>query len=484
MQLQLREWRPRSIVVGIVALGSMMLGAVPPSCGDRIPGRPTNSDCYIEELVTGAEVGAKVVPCTDGSDACDTDGLPNDVCVFKVALCPNQTDPNVPACTPHPPLTKITVKSMPKGTRLALPPDLSGTACGPVTDVIVPLKITKNGEKRPGKLKLIVTARSSGRLKKDRDKLVLVCDPPCQTCAGCVSPNFAGGPGELDLRMDDTGSDFDVGWRGTSHNLLFPRASLRLCLSGCDGGTNPLCDVTGSTGALNGNTFGPPLPLIAQGVPVCVVNPYQPGDLTAKFNVQTGEIADTAPLAVNLFSKVHLTSPSQVCPRCEGSGAPALGAQGICESGANQGQTCTIDSILTVAQAQGSPVYPLSERCVPDPRQLAGTLDTRFRLTTGTSTLQGPTPCPGQAQDDDCQGTSCDATCTAAACVSHTTDGQCIDAKGGISQVWPRSKDGRPRRAVWRPRSRRGCRWRRRSVMSARARGAASPCGAGCTRSP
>ncbi len=330
MELQRPEWRPSSIIAGIVALG-WMLGSVPLCAAGLIPGGGRlRSDCYSEFDVEGVDTTANVVQCAEGADACDTDGLPNDVCDFKVALCPNQTDPNVAACTPHPPLTRLKIKGgMGKKKPSALPPapaDLSGT-----------------------------------------DKLVLVCNPSeCEAC--CPTPNPAGGPDELRLSVNAAASDLDVGWSGTCHNFPFvSRVGLRLCLSGCDASTNPVCDATGPTGALNSYTFGPPLPLIAQGVSMCVVNVYQPGDLTAKINVQTGEIPDSNPLAVNLFSKVHLTSPSEVCPRCNGSGAPAFGAQGTCDGGPNLGQACIIDSILTSSGRRGARPTP-SQRAAHPPR--------------------------------------------------------------------------------------------------------------------
>src|SRR5262249_11288945 len=61
-------------------------------------------------------------------------------------------------------------------------------------------------------------------------------------------------------------------------------------------------------------------------------------------------------------------------------------------------------------------------------------------LTTGTAKeLVGPKPCPdasgGQTQDDGCQGGACTAQCTGSACASTDAQGNCIDAKGGISQL-------------------------------------------------
>jgi hypothetical protein len=51
----------------------------------------------------------------------------------------------------------------------------------------------------------------------------------------------------------------------------------------------------------------------------------------------------------------------------------------------------------------------------------------------------GPVPCPDsdgpQTQDDFCGAGSCTATCTGAACVATDPAGNCIDAKGGISQL-------------------------------------------------
>jgi hypothetical protein len=452
LKLQLRESRPGSIVAALLALG-LTLGPVAPSFAGLIPGSgkgAARNDCYNEFDVAGVDTTASTVQCAEGSPGCDQDGLPNDVCDFKVALCPNQTDPNVPGCTPAPPLTSLKIKSVGgpgKVKIITLPPapaDLSGTTCGTAVDILVPLKVLHNGKKKARRAILIVKAKSSGTPKADPDKLTLVCNPPAPI-VHCTTANPAGGPDELDLSSGETGSDLDNGWTGISHNFPTPpRSMVTLCLSGCDASTNPVCDATGATGTdLNSDTFGLPLPLIAQGVPVCVINAYQPGDLTAKINVQTGEIPESNPLAVNLFSKVHLTSASQVCPRCKGSGAPAFGGTGTCDGGPNLGQSCVVDSVLSVVGSQGNPLYGLSKTCVPSPGQLAGTLNIKLRLSTGTQTLTGPKPCtaqPGEptgvpVQDDNCAGTPCNATCTGSACNSHDAQGRCIDARGGISQL-------------------------------------------------
>ncbi len=437
LKLHSRQSRSGSIVAGAVTLG-LMFGPVSTSFAHIPGGGPAKSDCYSEFDVMGASGTSNSVSCADGDASCDGDGTANGVCVFKVALCPNQTD--VAGCTPAPPLKKISVR--PKSVTIPSPADLSGTTCGAAGDVMVPLK--KNG-KKPGKRVIHVKATSSGKPKTDNDTLKLICNPGggAQSCpASCK--NAAGGPDEIDLLTADSGTDLDNGWTGISHNFPTPpRSFLKMCLSKCDASTNPVCDACAPVGAgsLNGPTFGPPLPLIAQSVPVCVINRYN-GSPTGTMNVQTGDVPAATPLTVSLLSDVHLTLPTQVCPRCKGAGAPAFGGAGTCDGGPNASKACTIDSILNVVQAEGSPVYALSRDCPPDPGQLAGTLNINLKLTTDTSTLSGSKPCTAQpggpqgvaVQDDNCHGSPCNATCTGAACTTQV-NGQCIDSKGGISQL-------------------------------------------------
>jgi hypothetical protein len=90
---------------------------------------------------------------------------------------------------------------------------------------------------------------------------------------------------------------------------------------------------------------------------------------------------------------------------------------------------------VNLPAAQGDTSFPLSRDCSPASGQLVGTVPIELALTTGTSTLTGPMPCPGQAADDACGASGCGAVCTGSACVGHTADGQCIDEKGGLSQL-------------------------------------------------
>jgi hypothetical protein len=313
----------------------------------------------------------------------------------------------------------------------------------------VSVKLKKKG-KKDGKTKLLsITASAASKKDKDKDKVTLICCHDAAACQGGTSActlnaacsNSSGGPDQICLTTADKGTDLDNGWTGVSHNFpVDPRATLQLCLSGCDASSNPICDANGPVGAgsLNGATFGPPLPLIAQGVPVCVVNNYQTTPVTGKFNVQTGEVLAANPIQVNLFSDVHLTVNNAVCPRCAGSSARNYGDKGKCDSGQNQGADCTVESILTLTQAEGDKTYRVSSSCPPSSSQAAGRLDIRLPLTTGTSTLAGPKPCTGSGgvtvQDDSCGSSGCAATCTGSACATQE-NGQCVDAKGGISQL-------------------------------------------------
>jgi hypothetical protein len=242
------------------------------------------------------------------------------------------------------------------------------------------------------------------------------------------------------------GSDLDEGWTGTSHDFpVVSGTSLKYCLSGCDGRTTFDCQGNGPTGpqTLNGRSLGAPLPLLAANVPVCVVNRYQPGDLQGTFNLQTGDAGTPEnPNVVKLFSDIYLRTafPGEICPRCNvAEGAGTLGDIGTCSDTAkNAGATCRIDGEATIA---GQGLYLLSSDCSPlgDNPQPNGTLDIQLKFTTGTTSLAGPTPCPDsagpQTQDDNCGSGSCTAACTGSACVGTNDKGECIDPKGGISQL-------------------------------------------------
>src|SRR5215475_7588650 len=118
------------VVVGtVVGVGSMVSAGLIPGSGPGL----ARSDCYVELNVVGIENpspdvrGGRVVACTDG-DPCDTDGeCGNGSCTLSVAVCINQTDPNLAACHPPTGLQKLVVSPKLAG---AVPGSLDGSACG------------------------------------------------------------------------------------------------------------------------------------------------------------------------------------------------------------------------------------------------------------------------------------------------------------------------------------------------------------------
>jgi len=114
-----------------------------------------------------------------------------------------------------------------------------------------------------------------------------------------------------------------------------------------------------------GATFGPPLPLIAAGIPVCLVSRFVDHGVSGRANVQTGSIS----VGVSVVADVYLTAATDVCPRCTGA---TVGDAGTCDSGTNEGAPCTVEGLATVFGAPaGDDVYPVSGACPPDPGTLA-----------------------------------------------------------------------------------------------------------------
>src|SRR5262249_13053593 len=136
-----------------------------------------------------------------------------------------------------------------------------------------------------------------------------------------------------DPTTNSNGSDLDTGFSGISHNFpVVGGSTVRYCLSNCDGIGDNTCDGSGTTGAgsQHRETFGAPLALFSGGVPVCVVNRYQPGNVTGTFDLSSGVSGDPTPNAINLFSDTYLRFGlnSEVCPRCNVPGvgdATAIG---------------------------------------------------------------------------------------------------------------------------------------------------------------
>jgi cysteine-rich repeat protein len=274
--------------------------------------------------------------------------------------------------------------------------------------------------------------------------LCLVVLASWDRAAAVCPPNGAGGPSLVVFDALGEG-DLDLGWTGSFFNFpTIGNMRLQACLSQCDTSVDPTCDVAGPTGpgTANGVMLGPPLPLAAVGVGLCVVNRFasigQAG-FTGTLDLSSGATTVDIPLV----SEVYLTDRVRVCPRCEAD---------RCDDGPNKGRPCTVHGSVRVQHSFAlNPVFHLSQDCPPDPAQLVRSSSIRLTPSTGTATTPGTggsTPCTQDVaigippQDDNCGGASCSLTgnCVGNACVSmvpHPADGTliCIDEKGGLSQA-------------------------------------------------
>jgi hypothetical protein len=396
--------------------------------------------------------------CMDGDPTCDSDGTKNNECLIPIAACALQLDP---LCLAGPQqLLKLKLNGPARRARIGIPA-LSPQNCG--TAGALTLRLRRNGKRPSNRVNLVMnfkTTPTGGGKNVLRVQCIVnpsTGEPPPGGGCDAICPNnssIVGSPKQMclsvplvDQATGSNGSDLDTGYSGLSHNFPIPAAaSLKYCLSNCDGVGDTTCDASGDTGGgtLNGATFGAPLPLLSASLPVCVVNVFQPGPITGNFDLASGTGGEGGgPNPVNLFSETYLrTGVPDVCPRCTVPGvndATAIGKEGTCSSTASTpGATCKVDGFVKVVGViQGDPNYTLSSSCRPVGRPV-GTLNIPLRLTTGTPPPlpAGPNPCTsvGQSIPDSCGGGSiCNATCSD--CLATSPPGQCIDPKGGIAQV-------------------------------------------------
>jgi len=436
--------RPASLLI----LG-LVLASAPPAFALVLPGGKAKgesrkvdkaSDCWVGLEVADADVKSSNKKNKIIQKAC------NGSCTFDTQVCVSEATKK---CTTVPALTGITVDN----PALVPPSDLSGAhACGDSAALTA-----TSGQKLT--INVTASAASGG---PDTDKFIFVCkkNPKNKKCGmtqtGCLvgsgascpasalpdaacPPNAAGGPDEAIFTTLGQCTDLDNGWTGVSHNFPVPANSqLKFCLSGCDAaGTTP-CTANGPTGvgSLNTDTFGPPLPLIAGGVAVCVINVFT-APATGTANLVTGEMNGE----VDLHSQVFITSATQVCPRCE---------TGTCDSGKNMGHACHVDGSVTVTNSLASnKTFKLSKDCLPIGSPVA-TLTIPLPITTGTDHTPGAggsKPCTENlahgvpVADDGCSAAGCGTdNCTGISCVSMIEDPSnpshmvCVDVKGGLSQ--------------------------------------------------
>jgi hypothetical protein len=161
----------------------------PGDCPVKGGGSPT-TDCIVEFdgfVFNHPPTKLKELRCTDGDGSCDADGQANGACRVDISVCLNNTDPDLPMCTPSD-VAVFTVKNKPIGhpkfdpqlqalqdgvTALGLPETAS--VCTMAMPVNVPLKVTNSGFKK-GKKTIITTAQNGG-VGKDKDKIKLTCNP-------------------------------------------------------------------------------------------------------------------------------------------------------------------------------------------------------------------------------------------------------------------------------------------------------------------
>jgi hypothetical protein len=120
--------------------------------------------------------------CTDGA-ACDADGVVNDRCLFPVGFCFNVSDPALAACTTSSPVVAASSSSGPASVAIqtaaaavagALP--LDGPSCFFSDGLLVAVKTTGSGTKKPGKGKVQIKAETADG-RKDSDTFKLICQP-------------------------------------------------------------------------------------------------------------------------------------------------------------------------------------------------------------------------------------------------------------------------------------------------------------------
>jgi hypothetical protein len=146
----------------------------------------------------------KKIRCTDGDVACDSDGEVNGVCSFPVAVCANHSTLN-PKCVPMG-VDSIEVDHAEDDGDPRFDPEFQAiqsridNEIQPPTaleDCTFPTNVTvrvrgplANGKCRRGKKKLRLTAESfvmpGGKRDRDRDKLLMICDPAPGPCDAMV----------------------------------------------------------------------------------------------------------------------------------------------------------------------------------------------------------------------------------------------------------------------------------------------------------
>jgi hypothetical protein len=259
---------------------------------------------------------------------------------------------------------------------------------------------------------------------------------PGQCSGNCTCPS----QGDITFVVRP-GADLDTGWTGIAHDFAVQEGStIAGELSNCDGVSDFECDFFGNLGSfcsadpsracLNNNqcsgagvcivnTFGPPLPLSAGGVPACIVNRFAT-DVTGTYNLQTGD----AELFTTLNSLVHLGGAvSQPCPICDcGHANCTIGESGTC-AGIVGSPACTVEGV--------GPLGPTSNDCPPSSSlnvSGGGLIIPFMPVTTGTVSFPSNQACDAAGFTDDqcwCDGQPQPSSCLTACDGGSNNDNPC-----------------------------------------------------------
>ncbi len=235
-------------------------------------------------------------------------------------------------------------------------------------------------------------------------------------------------------------------------------------IGGCDPVNDPICSFLANVGSVcsgdgatsctqNGQcplgqscvlqTFGPPLPLTASGIPACVIPVFRE-DVTGTYNLLTGDTAFILPITAVVYLGLDAAAP---CPTCNCGAPPCdIGETGTCSN--NPLVNCTVEGT--------SPLGATSNACQPTGADISGgglvlALDP---ATTGTSTFPSSQPCDaqgftqygcwgdGQLQQNQC-ATACDGGSNDG--LACTSDANCPGAPAGACKPLCRSIAGQTR---------------------------------------
>ena len=177
------------------------------------------------------------------------------------------------------------------------------------------------------------------------------------------------------------------------------------CAATCDCNADTTCEITGPTQPTRCQTtldtcttnadctattcsapFAPPLPLNADGSPLCLLA-FHDRPIEGTFNSATGDLS----VRLGLRARIMLgEAPTRPCPQCGlPNQDPVIGGQFTCTGGTNDGEACTVDA---VTELYGGTSYD----CPPEPSASvngSGVTLPIHELTTGTTTRTASRPC-------------------------------------------------------------------------------------------